>query len=196
LTSFLTLLGRTSIGAGLALAPLLTASLVAPPSSLAQGTPGLMEFRWDNNKDYRKLYYFQSDTQRSKLSDYYLILKPKDRKTAILKLTVSMPKTFDSKIDPKRVKLCKMSEGGMLKRTRCEKEIPATVEVNAKAGTLEVFPDTPLSDKQTVGVYMRIYNPFNIGMYQFNALAQAPGDIPVSSYIGSWLIQIDANNGN
>jgi hypothetical protein len=59
-----------------------------------------------------------------------------------------------------------------------------------------VFPDTPLSDKQTVGVYMRIYNPFNIGMYQFNALAQAPGDIPVSSYIGSWLIQIDANNGN
>ncbi len=196
MTSFLTLLGRTSIGAGLALAPLLTASLVAPPSSLAQGTPGLMEFRWDNNKDYRKLYYFQSDTQRSKLSDYYLILKPKDRKTAILKLTVSMPKTFDSKIDPKRVKLCKMSEGGMLKRTRCEKEIPATVEVNAKAGTLEVFPDTPLSDKQTVGVYMRIYNPFNIGMYQFNALAQAPGDIPVSSYIGSWLIQIDANNGN
>jgi hypothetical protein len=196
LTSFLTLLGSTSIGAGLALAPLLTASLVAPPSSQAQGTPGLMEFRWDNNKDYRKLYYFQSDTQRSKLSDYYLILKPKDRKTAILKLTVSMPKTFDSKIDPKRVKLCKMSEGGMLKRTRCEKEIPATVEVNAKAGTLEVFPDTPLSDKQTVGVYMRIYNPFNIGMYQFNALAQAPGDIPVSSYIGSWLIQIDANNGN
>ena len=200
LTSLLALLGRTTavagVGAGLALAPLLTASLVAPPSSQAQGTPGLMEFRWDNSKDYRKLYYFQSDTQRLKLSDYFLILKPKDRKTAILKLTVSMPKTFDSKIDPKRVKLCKMSEGGMLKRTRCEKEIPATVEVNAKAGTLEVFPDTPISDKSTVGVYMRIYNPFNIGMYQFNALAQAPGDIPVSSYLGSWLIQIDANNGN
>ncbi len=194
------MLGRATavagVGAGLALAPLLTASLVAPSSSQAQGTPGLMEFRWDNSKDYRKLYYFQSDTQRLKLSDYFLILKPKDRKTAILKLTVSMPKTFDSTIDPKRVKLCKMSEGGMLKRTRCEKEIPATVEVNAKAGTLEVFPDTPISDKSTVGVYMRIYNPFNIGMYQFNALAQAPGDIPVSSYLGSWLIQIDANNGN
>ncbi len=200
LTSLFALLGRTSavagLGAGLALAPLLSVSLVAPPSSQAQGTPGLMEFRWDNSKDYRKLYYFQSDTQRLKLSDYYLILKPKDRKTAILKLTVSMPKTFDSKIDPKRVKLCKMSEGGMLKRTRCEKQIPATVEVNAKAGTLEIFPDTPISDKSTVGVYMRIYNPFNMGMYQFNALAQAPGDIPVSSYLGSWLIQIDANNGN
>jgi hypothetical protein len=28
-------------------------------------------------------------------------------------------------------------------------------------------------------------------MYQFNALAQAPGDVPVSGYLGSWLIQVD-----
>ena len=200
LTSSFSFLSRRSavagVGAALALAPLLAVPLVAPQASQAQGTPGLMEFRWDNSKDYRKLYFFQSDTQRLKLSDYYLILKPKDRKTAILKLTVSMPKGFDSQIDPKRVKLCRMSEGGMLKRTRCEKEIPATVEVNAKAGTIEIFPETPLSDKQTVGVYMRIFNPFNIGMYQFNAMAQAPGDIPISTYLGSWLIQIDPNASN
>jgi hypothetical protein len=162
----------------------------------AQGTPGLMEFRWDNAKDYRKLYFFQSDTTRLKLADYYLILRPKDRKTAILKLTISIPKSFDSKIEPKRVKLCRMTEGGMLKRTRCDKQIPATVEVNAKAGTIEIFPETPISDKYTVGVFMRIFNPFNIGMYQFNALAQAPGDIPISSYLGSWLIQIDGNASN
>ena len=30
-------------------------------------------------------------------------------------------------------------------------------------------------------------------MYQFNALIQAPGDVPVSGYVGSWLIQIDPN---
>jgi hypothetical protein len=162
----------------------------------AQGTPGLMEFRWDNTKDYRKLYFFQSDTTRLKLADYYLILRPKDRKTAILKLTISIPKSFDSKIEAKRVKLCRMTEGGMLKRTRCDKQIPATVEVNAKAGTIEIFPETPISDKYTVGVFMRIFNPFNIGMYQFNALAQAPGDIPISSYLGSWLIQIDGNASN
>ncbi|MEB3301258.1 MAG: DUF2808 domain-containing protein [Cyanobacteriota bacterium] len=175
---------------------LLGASVLTPQASRAQGTPGLLEFRWDNSKDYRKLYFFQSDTQRLKLSDYYLILKPKDRKTAILKLTVSVPKTFETTIDPKRVKLCRMSEGGMLKRTRCEKQIPATIEVNSKSGTIEIFPETPISDKYTIGVYMRIFNPFNIGMYQFNALAQAPGDIPVSSYLGSWLIQIDPNAAN
>ncbi len=101
------------LGAGLAVALALPGSpLSAPQSARAQGTPGLMEFRWDNAKDYRKLYFFQTDTQRLKLSDYYLILKPKDRKTAILKLTVTLPKSFDSKIDASRVKLCQMSEGG------------------------------------------------------------------------------------
>jgi hypothetical protein len=188
---------RPSLVAGLAITLAASGVLLAPSNlARAQGTPGLMEFRWDNTKDYRKLYFFQTDTTRLKRSDYYLMLRPKDRKTAILKLTISMPKSFETKIDPKQVKLCRMSEGGMLRRTRCTQQIPATVEVNQKAGTIEVFPETPISDKYTVGVFMRIFNPFNVGMYQFNALAQAPGDIPISSYLGSWLIQIDGNASN
>jgi hypothetical protein len=30
-------------------------------------------------------------------------------------------------------------------------------------------------------------------MFQFNALAQAPGAVPISGYLGSWLIQVDAS---
>ena len=37
---------------------------------------------------------------------------------------------------------------------------------------------------------MKIFNPSNSGMFQFNALAQAPGDVPVAGYLGSWLIDI------
>ena len=85
--------------------------------ALAQATPGLMEFRWENNKDYRKLYFFQSETARLKRAEYYLLLRPKDRKTAILKLTITIPATFNTSIEPKRLKFCKMAEGGMLKRT-------------------------------------------------------------------------------
>ena len=170
-------------GAAAALAPMLPAN--------GRGTPGLVEFRWDSSKDYRKLYFFMTDTQRLKRSEYYLILKPKDRKTAILKLVVGIPKSFDSKIDPKRVKLCYMKEGGMLARTRCESDIPATVEVAADGSAIEIFPDTPVPVGKTIGVYINLFNPFNAGMYQFNALAQAPGDVPVSGYLGSWLIQID-----
>ncbi len=170
-------------GVAAALAPMLPVK--------GQGTPGLVEFRWDSSKDYRKLYYFMTDTKRLKRSEYYLILKPKDRKTAILKLVVGIPKSFDTKIDPKRVKLCYMKEGGMLARTRCESDIPATVEVAADGTAIEIFPDTPVPVGKTIGVYINLFNPFNAGMYQFNALAQAPGDVPVSGYLGSWLIQID-----
>ncbi|MFN9618562.1 MAG: DUF2808 domain-containing protein [Synechococcaceae cyanobacterium] len=168
-----------------------TASTPAP--GRAQGTPGLLEFRWDNDKNYRKLYFFMTETARLKRSEYYLILRPKDRKTAILKLSVTIPSYFDSQIKAKNVKLCEMSEGGMLARTRCKRTIPATIEVSANGKAIEIFPDQPVSDKGTIGVYMNIFNPFNAGMYQFNALAQAPGDIPVSGVLGSWLIQIDPN---
>jgi hypothetical protein len=171
----------------------LAASFLEPPAQ-AQGTPSLMEFRWDNTKDYRKLYYFMTETQRLKRSEYYLILRPKDRKTAILKLSITIPSYFDAKINPKRVKLCKMSEGGMMSRTRCQETIPATIEIAENGSAIEIFPDTPVPDTGTIGVYMNIFNPFNIGMYQFNALAQAPGDVPIAGYLGSWLIQIEPPN--
>ncbi|MDM7954058.1 MAG: DUF2808 domain-containing protein [Cyanobium sp. CZS 25K] len=188
-------LGSASLGA-LTVAAASVLSPVSTAPSLAQGTPGLMEFRWENSRDYRKLYFFTTDTTRMQRAEYYLMLRPKDRKTAILKLSISVPKHFDTKIDPKQVKLCKMSEGGMLKRTRCEETIPATIEVSENGRSIEIFPETPISDKDTIGVYMNVFNPFNAGMYQFNALAQAPGDIPVSGYLGSWLIQIVPNGSN
>jgi hypothetical protein len=179
-----TALGLAGVAAGLS-------PLVAPQPAIAQGTPGLVEFRWDNTKDYRKLYFFMTDTARLKRSEYYLLLKPKDRKTAILKLTIGIPKSFDVEIQPKNVQLCYMKEGGMLSRTRCDKQIPAVVEVSKDNTAIEIFPETPVPVGKTIGVYLNIFNPFNAGMYQFNALAQAPGDVPISGYLGSWLIQID-----
>jgi hypothetical protein len=192
---------RSSLAITATIATVGTAALVGgaglmgpgPAPVRAQGTPGLMEFRWDTDKNYRKLYFFITETARLKRSEYYLILRPRDRKTALLKLTVTVPDYFDSKIEAKNVKLCEMSEGGMLSRTRCRRTIPATVEISPNGKAIEIFPETPVSDKGTIGVYINLFNPFNAGMYQFNALGQAPGDIPVSGLLGSWLIQIDPN---
>jgi hypothetical protein len=134
-----------------------------------------------------------TDTIRMKRSEYYLILKPKDRKTAILKLAITVPSYLDGSFNAMQMNLCEMCEGGMMKRSSCEKQIPATIEVSPNGKAIEVFPDVPVSDKKTIGVYINTFNPFNTGMYQFNALIQAPGDVPVSGYVGSWLIEIDPN---
>ena len=187
-------LSCAAVGATAVATSLVAASVVQAPAARAQGIPGLFEFRWENNRDYRRLYYFITNTGKSQRSEYFLILKPKDRKTAILKLTITLPSYFDSEISPKDVKLCKMSEGGMLKRTRCLETIPATVEVAKNGKAIEIFPNAPVADNSTIGVYLNIFNPSSIGMFQLNAKAQAPGDIPVSTYLGSWIISIDPTN--
>ena len=53
--------------------------------------PAMLEFRWEQDDNYRKLYYSQSSTKRRDRSTYYLVMKPKDRKTGILKLTINFP---------------------------------------------------------------------------------------------------------
>ncbi len=63
---------------GITTASIFAGQLATTPAR-AQGTPGLVEFRWDSSKDYRKLYYFMTDTQKLKRAEYYLILKPKER---------------------------------------------------------------------------------------------------------------------
>jgi len=170
------------------MATVLPPALQAPAQ--AQQTPSLMEFRWDTDRDYRKLYYYMSDAGRNKRADYYLILKAKDRKTAILKLTIKFPNYWEAQLKAKDMQLCYMKEGGMAARTRCETTIPATIEVSPNGKTIEVYPNTPVPDNKAVGLYFTTTNPFNIGMFQINALIQPPGDIPVSSYVGSWLIEI------
>jgi len=164
-----------------------------PQAARAQGTPSILEFRWEDNKDYRKLYYFTTNTVRGQRAEYYFVLKPKDRKTAILKLAISVPKSFETTITPSNVQLCYMKAGSFTKRTRCDETIPATVEVTPDGRSIEVFPNTPVPVGKTIGVYMSVVNPPSAGMFQFNALAQAPGAVPISGYLGSWLIQVDAS---
>ena len=163
-----------------------------PRPAKAQSTPSLLEFRWEDNRDYRKLYYFQSSSRKLERSEYFFMLRPKDRKNAILKLTIEVPDYFNAKITPDKIKLCRMKLGGMLSRSKCVEEIPAAIEVNEAQTAIEVFPETPVpSDKSTYAVVMNIFNPNSIGMFQFNALSQAPVDVPVSGYLGSWSIDID-----
>ena len=69
-------LAAAATGLGFAALAAAAASPLLPKRAVAQATPSLMEFRWDNTKDYRKLYYFMTDTQRLKRAEYYLLKIP------------------------------------------------------------------------------------------------------------------------
>ena len=184
---------RLLAGAGTAAALLMGSALTGTPEQIAhaQGTPGLMEFRWDNDRDYRKLYYYQTSSIENDRSEWYLTLREKDRKTAILKLTVTVPDYFDSKLKPHRMRLCRTSVGSMMSRSKCLEEIPAVIEVNKDQTEIVVFPNTPLPSDGDYALHIKLFNPQGKRMYQFNALVQPPGDVPISGYRGSWLIDVD-----
>ena len=182
---------RTVLGLGGAAALAGGMALTGLPKVNAQnsaGTPGF-SFRWTTNKDFKNLYFFISNQERDTWSDYNLILKGKDRKAAIIKLDVTVPSYFDSTINPKEVALKYCQVGSAMKRTRCNETIPATVELANDGKTLEIFPESPVPPNKAIGVVFPVYNPGS-GMYQFNALAQAPGDVPMAGYLGSWVIEI------
>lgn len=182
---------RTVLGLGGAAALAGGLALTGLPEVKAQnsaGTPGI-SFRWNNNKDFKNLYFFISNQERDTWSEYKLILKGKDRKAAIIKLDVTVPSYFDSTINPKEVALKYCQVGGVLKRTRCNETIPAAIELANDGKTLEIFPESPVPPNKAIGVVFPVYNPGS-GMYQFNALAQAPGDVPMAGYLGSWVIEI------
>ncbi len=183
--SLLGLAGAGLVAAGIGVSGLL--QRVEAQSSA--GTPGL-EFRWSNNKDFKKLYYWVSNTERNRWSDYFLILKGKDRKAAIMKLDVTVPSYFNSDIKAKNVRLSYCQIGGALKRTRCNETIPAQISLTDEGKTIEIVPDSPVPPDRAIGVVMYVANPFNSGMYQFNALAQAPGDVPMAGYLGSWVVEL------
>ena len=154
------------------------------------GTPSILEFRWDGNKDFKKLYYYVSNTERTQWGEYFLVLRAKDRKAAILKLSITIPSYFNTNIDPKNVKLCYTSVGGSAKRTKCEETIPAEIQLTDNGKRIDIFPTTPVPPDKAIAVVFNVSNPVNGGMFQFNALAQAPGDIPMAGYLGSWVIEV------
>ena len=139
----------------------------------------------------RDSFYWVSETKPNRRSNYFLILGKNDRDKAIMKLDVMVPSYFDSKLKTKNIRLsyCKGGEGAF-KRTVCEEPIPAAISLVNDGKTIQIVPETPIPPDRTIGVVFRVANPSNGGMYQFNALAQAPGKVDIAGYLGSWVIEI------
>ncbi len=164
------------------------ASVLAPHSS---ASPGFFEYQWDPEPGYKRLKYYQSSSERGDRSTYYFFLKGKERTEDIAKLTITVPHYFEAKIKPKKLSLCKVRIGGYTERTRCLENIPSIFKVNEKQTAIEVFPEKPIpNSKDNYAVVMKVFNPRNRGMFQFRALSEKAGDIPISTYLGTWNIDV------
>ena len=65
------------------------------------------------------------------------------------------------------------------------------IEINDKQTIIEISPEKPIpSNKDNYAVVMKIFNPRKRGMFQFRALSQNTDEIPISTYLGTWNIDV------
>ena len=163
-------------------------SILAPQTS---ASPGFFEYQWDPEPGYKRLKYYQSSSERNERSTYYFFLRGKDRKEDIKKLTIAIPDYFEARIKTKKLNLCKVKGGGYTDRTRCLENIPSLIEVNDKQTIIDIFPEKPIPfNKDNYAIVMKIFNPRKRGMFQFRALSQNADEIPISTYLGTWNIDV------
>ena len=163
-------------------------SILAPQSS---ASPGFFEYQWDPEPGYKRLKYYQSSSERNERSTYYFFLRGKERKEDIGKLMIAVPDYFDAKIKTTKLNLCKVKIGGYTSRTRCLENIPSLITINDKQTIIEILPERPIPfNKNNYALVMKIFNPRKRGMFQFRALSQNTDEIPISTYLGTWNIDV------
>ena len=166
------------------------ASILTPKSS---ASPGFFEYQWDPEPGYRRLKYYQSSNESLDRATYFFFLRGKERKDNIIKLTLKVPDYFEAKIKSEKLSLCKVTVGGFVDRTRCLERVPSVIEINEKQTSIEIFPKRPIPrNKDNYAVVMKIFNPRKSGMFQFQAISQSqqPGEIPISTYLGTWNVSV------
>jgi len=159
------------------------------PKSLA--SPGFFEYQWYPEEGYKKLRYLQSSSERLERATYYFFLRGKERKADINKLTLRVPDYFEAKIKPEKLSLCKVNVGSYTSRTRCLENVPSEIRINENQTSIDINPEKPIPlNKDSYAVVMKIFNPRKRGMFQFQAFSQNVGEIDISTYLGTWNIDV------
>ena len=153
-----------------------------------------LEFQWDQDSGFRRLKWFQKENKRRYRNTIYFFLRPSDRTTDLLKISLAIPKTFESTLKTEKLSFCKVRIGGWESRTKCLEDIPADIEINTDESglrSLDIYPYSPIpSNKDNYAIALKIFNPKKSGLYQFHSYGQPKGK-SFSSYLGSWPIVLD-----
>ena len=161
---------------------------VAPKSS---ASPGFFEYQWYPEEGYKKLKYLQSSSERLDRATYYFFLRGKERKADISKLTLRVPDYFEAKIKPEKLSLCRVNIGSYTSRTRCLENVPSEIKINENQTSIDISPEKAIPlNKDSYAVVMKIFNPRKRGMFQFQAFSQNVGEIDISTYLGTWNIDV------
>ena len=170
---------------------LISPFLVSIPFFSNSEVNAALEFQWDQDSGYRRLKWFQKNSEKRARNTIYFFLRPSDRKAGLIKITMKIPKNFKTTLKEK-VSLCQVKIGGFDTRTKCIEEIPADIELNEDKTSLDIFPYKPIAaNKESYAIVFKVFNPRKSGLFQFHTYGEYVGKDSVSSYLGSTTLIID-----
>ena len=165
-----------------------------PINYFIEDAKAALEFQWDQNSGYKKLKWFQKESNNNFKNTIYFFLRPTDRDTSLIKIDLAIPKTFKTKIKTKNISLCRVRIGGFSSRTKCLEDIPVDLEIKDEESSnkrIHIYPSSPIpSNKDSYAIVLKANNPKRSGLFQFHSFGQPIGKTS-SSYLGSWTIVID-----
>lgn len=157
-----------------------TGSLLAvPATSLAQTNPGF-SFNWGGDLPRKAQFGYRLDNGRPNVRDrYHLRVRP--QKIEISKLYISYPDYYRGTFDPEGIEFFVEDKKVPLTESRLDKE----------ARLIELTPEAVVPAENKIEVVLSgVKNPPGGGMYYFNARVDSPGDLPITRYIGTWVVSI------
>lgn len=148
-----------------------------PAVSLAEG------FTLWSGVDRKNQLSYRTDfgAQANNWDRYYLRVDGKRLQTAVAEFIISTPDYFNGKFDPRSMEVKVRGRKVPLANTEWDKEsrvVRITLQEPIPAGTSAEI------------ILSNVKNPAT-GMYNLNCLTQAPGDIPLPRYIGTWIMSIN-----
>jgi len=150
----------------------------------AQGTPGLTIFSGVKSDDQLG-YRLDFEGKLGARDRYHLRIPARKIAFAVSKIVINYPDTYRGTFDPKAVRVEVAGERIALDDVAWDRENRA----------IEIYPKEPIPAAKRVEVVLsNVYNPTQIGTHYFNASAQSPGDLPLTRYLGTWIISIGGDN--
>tara|TARA_Y100001970_G_C14257267_1_gene876440 strand:+ start:4419 stop:5024 length:606 start_codon:yes stop_codon:yes gene_type:complete len=160
---------------------------ISPQKALAG-----LEIQWDPDPNFKRLKYLSRSDEIGDRNKVFFFLRPRDRNISLLKISLKVPKNYKTKITTKKLSLCQVKIGGFNDRTRCIEQVPTIFEINEDQTLIEAFPAKPIPvSKKSYAIVMKVFNPRKAGMFQFHALGQSAGSLPISKYLGTWTLSVD-----
>lgn len=161
----------------------------------AQGLPGIT-YRWDNREGFNELgYAIDLSNAPGRWGRYRLKIGARDMKLAASQFTINIPENFDGVFNEEEVEVRVCSRPGtFLRRAKCDAIAVDDVAIDREAGQIAIYPQVPVEAGKNIElVFDDVKNPRDAGFYQFNALVEVPGDIPILRPLGSWILTFERN---